>query len=225
MRGRAAVLVDDDVRVLLRDEHVTRTRVELERDLIRHRRGRDEDRRLVSEERRHAILQRVDRRILALLLVADDASAMARRMPVRRLRRRVRAQVDHGRDATVRRMDLALLERTLDRAGRACLPRTPGVGVDGSGRRVVRRHDDAAEGAARDARRIGAVLDARGRRPSASRRTARPRRSFARPTAIRSRPCSCATATDAARCVSRRSPAARSRARSARRVRCGSGET
>jgi len=42
---------------------------------------------------------------------------------------------------------------------------------------------------------------------------------------IRSKRCSCATATDAVRCVSRRSPAARSRARSARPVRCASGGT
>ena len=35
--------------------------------------------------------------------------------------------------------------------------------MDRSGRRVVRRHDDPAEGIAHDARRIGAVLDARGR--------------------------------------------------------------
>ena len=60
-------------------------------------------------------------------------------------------------------MDLALLETDADRARRARLPRTPGVGVDGSRRDVVRRHDDAAEGLARDARRVGAVLDARGR--------------------------------------------------------------
>ena len=37
------------------------------------------------------------------------------------------------------------------------------MGVDRAGRRVVRRHDDPAEGVALDARRIGAVLDARGR--------------------------------------------------------------
>ena len=117
MRSRAAVLVDDDMRVLLCDEHVTRTRVELERDLVRHRRGRDEDRRLVSEERRHAILERVDRRILALLLVADGRLGDRAAHAVRRLRRRVRAQVDHGRDATVRRMDLALLEKTLAERG------------------------------------------------------------------------------------------------------------
>ena len=71
VRGRAAVLVDDDVRVLLGDEDVARPRVELERDLVRHRRGRHEDRRLVAEQRRNAFLQRVDGRILALLLVAD----------------------------------------------------------------------------------------------------------------------------------------------------------
>ena len=54
----AAVLVDHDVRVLLGDEHVARSRVQLERDLVRHRRRRDEERGLVAEERRGPLLQR-----------------------------------------------------------------------------------------------------------------------------------------------------------------------
>ena len=48
---------------------------------------------------------------------------------------------------------------------------------------------------------------------------------FRTPTGIRSRPCSCATGTGVVRCASRRSPAARSRARSARRERCASDGT
>ena len=42
VRGRAAVLVDDDVRMPLGDEHVARARVQLQRDLVGHRRGWEE---------------------------------------------------------------------------------------------------------------------------------------------------------------------------------------
>ena len=117
VRSRAAVLVDHDVRVLLRDEDVAGPRVQLERDLVRHRRGRHEDRRLVPEERRGALLERVDGRILALLLVPDLRLRDRAPHALGRPRRGVGAQVDHGRDATVRGMDLALLERTLAERG------------------------------------------------------------------------------------------------------------
>ena len=46
-----------DVRVLLGEEHVARARVELQRDLVRHRRRRQEDRRLLTEQRRDAVLR------------------------------------------------------------------------------------------------------------------------------------------------------------------------
>ena len=68
--GRAAVLVDDDVRVPLGDEDVARARVQLQRDLVRHRRGRHEDRRFLAEQRGDPLLQRDDGRVLPLLLVA-----------------------------------------------------------------------------------------------------------------------------------------------------------
>ena len=161
--GRAAVLVDDDVRVLLRDQDVARPRVQLERDLVRHRRGRHEDRRLVAEQRRNPLLQRVDRRVLALLLVADGGLRDRAAHALGRLRDGVGAKVDHARDATVRRMDLALLESTLAERGEPAVPRASGLGVDDARRRVVRGDDDAAEGAAREPRGRGSVLDARGR--------------------------------------------------------------
>ena len=101
MRRSSPVLVDHHVRVLLRDEHVSGARVELQRDLVRHRRRRDEDRRLLAEQRRDALLERVDRRILALLLVADRRLGDGSTHALSRPRRSVGAQVDHERDATV----------------------------------------------------------------------------------------------------------------------------
>ena len=110
-----------------------------------------------------ALLQLVDARVLALLLVADprlgDRSAHA----LRWLRRGVGAEVDHG---TARYRPLrgpGPPGADARRARRARVSRPPGVGVDGARRVVLRRHDDAAEGAPRDARRVGALLDPRAR--------------------------------------------------------------
>ena len=97
VHGGAAELVDDDVRVLLRDQDVARAAVELERDLVRHRRRRQEDRALLAEQLGDALLQLVDGRVLPHLLVADlgcgDRGAHARRRPGDG----VGAKIDHGR--------------------------------------------------------------------------------------------------------------------------------
>ena len=69
--GRPALLVDEDVRVLLGEHLVAGTREDPQRDLVRHRRRREEDRLLLAEERGAAPLELENRRILALLLVAD----------------------------------------------------------------------------------------------------------------------------------------------------------
>ena len=81
MRGRAAVLVDEDVRRLLGEQHVARPSVELERDLVGHRRGRDEESSLLAEQRGNPVLELGDGRVLALLLVAYEAAAIAARIP------------------------------------------------------------------------------------------------------------------------------------------------
>ncbi len=93
---RAAELVAEDVRQLVGDEDVTRPAVELEGDLVRHRRRRHEDRTLLAEKVRRTLLQLVDGGILLHLLVADggrgDRGAHARRRPCDG----VRAEVDHA---------------------------------------------------------------------------------------------------------------------------------
>ena len=71
VRGCTAVLVDKNVRRLLGQQHVPRPAVQLERDLVRHRRRRHEQRGFLAEQLRDAALELVDGRVLALLLVSD----------------------------------------------------------------------------------------------------------------------------------------------------------
>jgi hypothetical protein len=99
--GRAAVLVDDDVRGLVRQKHVTRAAVELERDLVRHRRGREEDGGLLSEQARDPPLELEHGQVLPLLLVTDHGFGDRAPHLGRREGHRVRAEVDHAGDATV----------------------------------------------------------------------------------------------------------------------------
>ena len=95
--GRAAELGDEDVAVLLADQLVAELGVEADRDLVRHRRGRQEDRLVLAEQVRGALLELVDRRVLAPLLVADGRGRDRRAHPRRRPGGGVRAEVDHGR--------------------------------------------------------------------------------------------------------------------------------
>ncbi len=92
---RAAPLVDEDVRPLLRHDLAAGPAEHAQRGLVRHRRRRQEERRLVPEQLGHPALQLVRGRILALLLVADLGSRHGREHPGRRLRDGVGAQVDH----------------------------------------------------------------------------------------------------------------------------------
>ena len=67
-----------------------------ERDLVRHRRGRQVDRLLLPEERGGALLEREHGRVLAPLLVADLCRSHRRAHPGRGPGLRVGAKVDHG---------------------------------------------------------------------------------------------------------------------------------
>ncbi len=92
---RPSPLVDEDVRPLLGDDLAAGPAEHAEGGLVRHRRGREEERRLVPEQLGHAALQLVGGRILALLLVADLGRRHRREHPWRRLRDGVGAEVDH----------------------------------------------------------------------------------------------------------------------------------
>jgi hypothetical protein len=97
VRRRPAELGHEDVGVLLGKHLVPRLAVESQRNLVRHRRGRDEDGLVVAQELRNPALEEVDRGILALLFVTDlgrsDRGTHRRRRPCRR----VGAKVDHAR--------------------------------------------------------------------------------------------------------------------------------
>ena len=91
----ASPLVDEDVRPLLGDDLAAGPGEHAQRRLVRHRRRRQEERRLVAEQLGHPALQLVRGRILALLLVADLGGRHRSEHPRRRLRDGVGAQVDH----------------------------------------------------------------------------------------------------------------------------------
>jgi hypothetical protein len=68
---RPARLGGGDVGGLFQDDRVAGLGVRLHRDLVGHGRGRQIERRLFAEERRHPVLEGVDRRILLPLFVPD----------------------------------------------------------------------------------------------------------------------------------------------------------
>ena len=89
---RVALDADDDV--------VAGPAVELERELVRHRPGRDEQRGLLPEQRRDLLLQPQHARVLAVLVVAD--LGLGDRPPHRggRAGDGVGAEVDDGRETS-----------------------------------------------------------------------------------------------------------------------------
>ena len=102
MDRRPAQLGDQEMRVLLGEQLVAGLAEHPERDLVRHRRRRDEHRVFLAQRLRRESLELVDRRVLPQLLVADlrfgDRFAHGRR----RLARRVGTEVDHRRIVSAR---------------------------------------------------------------------------------------------------------------------------
>ncbi len=174
MNRRAPVLVDEDVGVLVRDEDVAGAGVQLERDLVRHRRRRHEQRGLVTEESRDPLLQLGDGRVLAALLVAHlrggDRRAHARGWAASPCPSggRSRREPNHARPSSVvgpsrgpprsapigsdvpARGTLVAWtstssSRRLRESGAARLPRAPGLGVGRARLRGLRGDDEPAE--------------------------------------------------------------------------------
>src|SRR5262249_22462310 len=110
-------LVDQYVGPLLRDDLAAGAAQHAQRGLIRHRRGRQEERRLMAEQLRRPPLQLVRRRVLADLLVAGLGGRHRRQHPRRRLRHRAGAEVDHERCRYRTPMALRLLDEPLRRRG------------------------------------------------------------------------------------------------------------
>src|SRR5436190_8008254 len=93
--GRAAGLGDQRVR-LAPNEHplAAGADVQANRDLVAHRAARQEDRRLVTQERGHPLLERLGRRVRAALLVAHLGLGDGRAHARRGARLRVGVEVD-----------------------------------------------------------------------------------------------------------------------------------
>ena len=130
VRGAGAGLVEDDVR-FDRDQHVVpRPGQGAQRDLVGHGAARQEEGCLGAEQLRDLLLEAVDRRVLAVLVVADLGVRHGAAHGRRRQRDRVGAQVDpigHVPD---------------DRGADQWAGRRPG-----SGRRARRRWTSAPNGA------------------------------------------------------------------------------
>jgi hypothetical protein len=96
MCGGPTELRQHDVRVLLDQQRIARAAEDVQSDLIRHRRGRKEDRLFMPEEFRSSPLELVDGWVLPLLLVTDGG--VRDRVPHRpcRLGQGVGAKIDHG---------------------------------------------------------------------------------------------------------------------------------
>jgi hypothetical protein len=95
MHRRAAELGNEDVRQLLGDQLVAGLAEHAQRDLVRHRRGRHEDRVLVAQDLGRPPLELVDGRVLPDLLVTDLGVRHRLAHRLRRLRRRIGAEIDH----------------------------------------------------------------------------------------------------------------------------------
>jgi hypothetical protein len=96
---RPAELGDQHVRVLLGEQLVARPSVQPERDLVRHRGRRQEDRLLLPEQLCAAGLELVHGRVLAFLLVSDDGVRDRPAHSGGRLRQRVGAKLDHAMES------------------------------------------------------------------------------------------------------------------------------
>jgi hypothetical protein len=95
MHRRAAELGDQDVRQLLGDQLVAGLAEHTQRDFVRHRRSRHEDRVLVAQDLGRPPLELVDGRVLPNLLVTDLGVHHRVAHRLRRLRRRIGAEIDH----------------------------------------------------------------------------------------------------------------------------------
>ena len=104
--GDAAGLPDVNMRGRAAEEFVAGLRIHADGDLVGHRAGRDEDRSLLADELCDAFLERPDRRVVAVDVVADLRLGHRPTHGGCRLRDRVRSQVDgralHRRSPPVR---------------------------------------------------------------------------------------------------------------------------
>ena len=95
MRSRPTQLRQHDVSLPLDEECIPGSPEDVQRDLVGHRRRREKDRLLVTEEFGPSPLELVDGRVLALLLVADRGVRDRLAHRLRRLGQGIGAKIDH----------------------------------------------------------------------------------------------------------------------------------
>ena len=98
---RAALLREQDVRVLLGEQLVARLGEDPARDLVGHARSRQVHRLVLPEQLGGAALELEDGRVLALLLVADVGVRHRRAHRRRRPRRGIGAKIDHAQNLAI----------------------------------------------------------------------------------------------------------------------------
>ncbi len=101
--GGGAGLMPDDVRFIADDDVVAGSCEQLQADLVRHRAARDEQRCLLAEQLGDALLQPVDARVFAVLVVADWRLGHGPAHAVGRPRHRVRAEIDQRSNSSMAR--------------------------------------------------------------------------------------------------------------------------
>src|SRR4029079_19338971 len=112
---RPAQLRLEEMRVLLGDQLIAGLGEDPKSDLLRHRRGRDVDGLLLTEQFGDALFEVVDGRVLATLLVADLGIGDRVSHAAAGLRFRVGAEIDHVR--ILQSVDILALQETLERSG------------------------------------------------------------------------------------------------------------
>jgi hypothetical protein len=124
VRCRAAGLVPDRVALAADDHVVAGPRQDAQRHLVGHRAARQPERGLLAQQRGDRVLEPVDRRVLAVLVVADGRRRHRRAHLGRRPGDGVGAQVDRGSSRGLPELPLADCRR------RPLPTRVPGARLD-----------------------------------------------------------------------------------------------
>jgi hypothetical protein len=98
--GGAALLGEEDVRILFGEQLVARLGQDPARDLVGHARRREVDRLVLAEQLGRAPLELEHGRVLALLLVAYLGIRHRLTHGTRRLRGGIGAEIDHPRESS-----------------------------------------------------------------------------------------------------------------------------
>ena len=137
--GAAALLVEEDVRLGVQEDLVAALRQGVQRDLVGHRPGGAEERRLLAEQLGRLVLQAVDGRVVLEDVVPDLGLGHGAAHLGAGLRHRVAAHVDHTLHTLATPPARVTGHRPpVDLDGRAAGSSCPSAGATGSPRRASR---------------------------------------------------------------------------------------